>query len=73
MWEAWWTLSADRPIGFGGAGPIPFQAIDRYADRFGISDPDEFNSFVALIAAMDDVLFAAQRKKQKPEPKTGDR
>lgn len=44
----------------GGAGPIPFEAIDRYAARYGI---DDFERFHRLIQAMDAVyLTHAQRK-----------
>jgi hypothetical protein len=35
------------------AGPIPFTAIDRWAARRGVTDPDEFEALVACIRAMD--------------------
>jgi len=53
VWRAFHDLSGDRPIGMGGAGRIPFTAIDRYAARFGIDARDEFERFMALIRAMD--------------------
>lgn len=53
VWSAWWSLHADRPIGWGAVGDIPFTAMDRYADRYGIVDIDAFERFTALIDAMD--------------------
>lgn len=72
VWNAWWALCADRAMGFGGAGPIPFSAVDRYATRFGVHDQDDFETFAALIAAMDDVFFAAQSKRLKAKPQGTD-
>jgi hypothetical protein len=54
IWEAFWQLSGDRQYGaMGGVGPIPFSSLDRYADRYGVSDPDQFDSFVVMIRALD--------------------
>jgi hypothetical protein len=36
-----------------GVGPIPWTAMDRYAARHAIDDPDDFDEFVELITAMD--------------------
>lgn len=36
-----------------GVGPIPWTAIDRWAERHGIDDPDDYDEFVELISAMD--------------------
>jgi len=64
VWSAFFLLSGDRSIGFEGPGPIPFLAIDRYAERFGLTgDADEFERFVELIRAMD-------AEYRKPPPKT---
>lgn len=35
------------------AGPVPYGAIDRWATRNEVTDPDEFASLVACIRAMD--------------------
>lgn len=59
--EAFWSLAADRQTGME-QGPITFAAIDRYADRQGIIDPDEFNLLEALTRAMD----AAYLSEPKP-------
>lgn len=60
---AFWELSTDRQIGFG-IGPLPWSAIDRYAGRFGIDDPDEFDRFKRLMRAMDRA-FLGWRGEQK--------
>lgn len=51
--EAWNALAHDRPLGQGFIGSIPFMAIDRYAERIGLNDPDEFALFARLVRAMD--------------------
>lgn len=67
-WSAFWALSGDRQLGaFGGAGHIPFLAIDAYGRRYSVADGDEFDRFAALIRAMDAVYLewlAEQTKKE---------
>ena len=59
VWEAWHTLSADRQGGMGARG-TPWQVLDRYAERHGVDDFDEFHD---LIRAMDaEYLDYANRK-----------
>lgn len=53
-------LSADRSIGFA-MGPIPFTAIDCYAERYGIEGIDAFERFHALIRAMDTAYLGFKR------------
>jgi hypothetical protein len=55
VWEAFNALSGDRQSGLGVIGQIPFVAIDRFADRYGIADRDEFACFHGHIKAMDRV------------------
>lgn len=51
---AFWMLSTERPLGaFGGAGRIPFSALDRWAARFGVVDLDAFERLQVLIEALD--------------------
>jgi len=40
-----------------GIGPIPWVAIDQWANRHGPSDPDDYDDFLTLIRAMDDVYL----------------
>lgn len=66
FWEAFSELSTDRPIdGMGGAGAIPFSAIDRYADRYGFGQADEFERFRALIRAMDAAYLKARGERRE--------
>ena len=52
-WMAFARLSGDRAQGMG-LGPIPWTAIDRYAERYDvIADADEYDRFVGLIRAID--------------------
>lgn len=45
----------------GGAGGIPFEAIDRYAARFDVGDFDEF---FGLLRAMDAAYLSHIHGKQ---------
>lgn len=53
-WRAFWSLSSSRSS--GPHGVIPFAAVDRYAERYGIDDVDRFERFQGLIAAMGATL-----------------
>jgi hypothetical protein len=64
LWNAWRDLCHDRTVGFGYTGPILFTAIDAYAARIGITDPDEFADFLALMREVDAVYLAELRKRQ---------
>ena len=53
--QAFEDLSPSRPSGgLGGFGPIPFEAIDRYARRFGIDDADDFDDLLRFVRALDE-------------------
>lgn len=49
-------------------GPIPLSAIERWADRRRLTDPDEFESFHKSIRAMERVLI-----NHKPRIGAGDK
>lgn len=69
--NAFSELSSDRPLGaMGGCGPIPWCALDRYADRYGMDDLDEFERFARLIRAQDRVYLADVAEKLKRRGKT---
>lgn len=53
--EAFWELSTDRQIGFGGAGPIPSRAIADYARNM---KPSEAEFFRVCVRAMDSVFLS---------------
>lgn len=65
MVKAFNELSTDRPIhiGMSGAirGDIPWTAINSYARRHGLDDPDEFEEFVLLIRSLE----VAERKAEE--------
>jgi len=43
--------------------PISYEAIDRWAHRFGLFDPDEFDRFLTLLMAMDSEYMNAAIKR----------
>ncbi|TDT94550.1 hypothetical protein DFO45_2300 [Azorhizobium sp. AG788] len=66
-WEAFWSLDGDRSTGFSSVGRIPFTAIERYAARLGLTDPDAFRRFRVLIQRMD-AAYLAHLAKRRPQP-----
>ena len=52
--EAWGDLTGDR---LTDGGQIPFVAIDRWASRHGVDDPDDFDDLLRGIRAMDGVYL----------------
>ena len=62
VWAAFGELHTCRGIGME-AGPIPWTAIDRYAERHGI-EGDDFEEFLILVRAMDDEYREATRPKE---------
>lgn len=66
--DAFNILHGDRQIGaMGGEGPIPFMAIDAYARRHLIEDPDDFERFCRLIRAMDNEYLTIRAEKLREE------
>lgn len=68
VWSAFWDLSNDRPIGLGSVGAIPWSAIDRYAERYGVRDPDAFDRFCRLIRGLDTEWRARAASPPSPDP-----
>ena len=52
FWFAFWEITTDRPLGFGGEGRIPYTAIRSFANDYGITS-DSFSWFLAVIREMD--------------------
>lgn len=67
VWRAFNALSGDRQTIQGWVGQIPFTAIDRFANRYGIDDRDEFDVFHEQIKAMDRV-WRSHMTKQMTKP-----
>lgn len=62
IYRAFDELSTCRLIGFGAVGPIPWDKIDRYAERHGYTG-DRYFSLVEIIRTMDDAFVAYMNKK----------
>lgn len=67
---AFWELSTTRQSGFG-AGPIPWDSIDRYAVREGY-EGDDYHDLVDFTRAMDQTFLAYHREK-RAEQEASDR
>jgi hypothetical protein len=42
IWNAFWTLSPSRTMGFGSIGFVPLAEIKTYIDMHDVSDPEFF-------------------------------
>ncbi|MDB5618469.1 hypothetical protein [Tardiphaga sp.] len=62
-WTSFGSLSTDRQVGMD-RGPIPWSAINAYAQRYSLVD-DDFDRFATLIRAMDQAYLAYFRKKSE--------
>ena len=63
-WRAFNELQADRPIGMGGAGGIPFTATDAWARRNGI-EGDDFDWLMAALASLMELQFAHETRQRE--------
>lgn len=64
--DAFWDLSSSRAIGLGGVGPIPFVAVDAWAERFGVRG-DEFLMLKHLVFELDREYMAIEAERRKRE------
>lgn len=72
--HAFWELCTCRVIGMSGAGPIPWDSLDRWAERHGY-DEDQvlYDDFVFLMRQLDMVFLEDQEDRRKREQsKNGD-
>jgi len=66
---AFQKLTTCRSLGsMGGSGPIPWDAIDRYAVRWKLTGND-YEFFERVITAMDSTYMEYQRELQEKEKK----
>lgn len=63
-WDSFQDLSTERPIGMG-LGPIPYSAIRRYGDEYGMVSRDEFDFFADIIQGMDTEFISMSNKIDK--------
>lgn len=61
-WRCFHDLTGDRALTLGGAGPIPWTAIDAWARRFDITGTG-FDELVHLVRAADGVALSHMSKK----------
>ncbi len=52
LWDAFWELTTERPLGFGAEGRIPFSAIRIFADDHDLAG-DVFEWFRRVMREMD--------------------
>ena len=70
LWEAWVTLGTCRSIGME-PGPIPWTAINDYAQRYGLCD-DEFEELCYCVQHLEREYrehVAQTRKRQQRQQK----
>ena len=69
--RAFHTLSASRPVGLGGVGPIPLTELAAYLNLFGVHDYDEREAFIKMIQALDSVYLKHMHEKaEAKKPKS---
>ncbi len=72
--EAFWALSTCRAIGMGALGPIPWDAIDRFAKENSYDDEIEYQTFVHTIRQLDEAFLDTHREqmeRRNPSGKSG--
>lgn len=62
--DAWQELASDRQFAPHFVSPISFLALDAYARRRGIDDPDEFASFCRIMREMDQEYLSIVNKRK---------
>lgn len=73
--EAFWILSSDRPHTMAGPGPIPWTAVDRYAERCGVHEHSELYADLVSVLRKVDQSWLKERERQRKieEAKKGGR
>ena len=70
--SAFWELSSCRQIHMGGAGPIPWDTLDRWACRAGYLEHDElYDDFMYLMRQLDEEFLEDQAVRRKREMGNG--
>ncbi len=64
-YEAFLELGSTRSIGMD-LGPIPWTAIDRYAQRHGY-EGDDFEYLVQMVRALDEAFLKYTRDKREAD------
>jgi len=70
VFSAFERLSTCRQVVMGAVGPIPWSAIDHYAQRMGIVDDEiAYEDFVAIVQELDETFLAKRGKEIEQERK----
>lgn len=64
-YKAFQLLSFSRPVGMGGVGAIPISEMVAYFGLAGIHDPDERETFVTMMQALDSTYLTHVNKKSE--------
>jgi len=64
-YRAFQTLSTSRPTGMGGVGAIPLSEMMAYFALSEIRDPDERETYVKMIQALDSTYLTHMNKKSE--------
>lgn len=72
-WNAFQLLTASRPLGMGGVGPIPLTEIEAYCRMYQVDDLDEREQLVTMIRALDSVYLVKQAAIRAAEQKKNGR
>ncbi len=70
MFEAFELLSTCRQVSQGGVGPIPWSAIDQFAQQQGFADDEvACEDFVHIMQALDEVYLTRKAAEVERERK----
>lgn len=69
LWEAFWDLTTCRPVG-EVAGPIPWTAIQRYAEVEKLNADDAY-ALHQVVRHMDQAFLSYFEKKRSAQQKRG--
>jgi hypothetical protein len=65
-WNAFWTLSRSRTVGFNGVNPIALSEIESYCRLQSITDPEERLLLIRYIQHMDGIYRNLIEEKRCP-------
>ena len=70
VFQAFEQLSTCRQVVLGAVGPIPWSAIDQYAQRMGIEDDEiAYDDFVWIIQQLDELFLKRKGEEIEAERK----
>ena len=70
MWEAFVELTTCRHYHMGGEGPIPWTAMQAWADWWGMKDMDDRAFFCRVLRRLDAAYLELQGKRSEAASKS---